>query len=581
MRLTLGCIGAVVMVVAGSGSTQALAAQENELVLTAKKVVVFKDGHFLVVKNALGTTDDQGEMVTSDVPDSAVLGTVWAHPKNGTLLSMKAGWAVVERTQEKLISASETRHILEANLGKQATVVLVDGTMHGVIHEVLAIPDPRTVEGPEDMAFLNLSGVEPDSFMDGEDVVAIVATTSSSLFVLRTEDGDALLRIVDIKSLVVDEMTTVVVRNVTTTKRTKRLSFRFARANERREMEVRYFRPGLRWVPTYRLDLKGKGSKKTADLSLQAEFINEAEDLVEVPTDIVVGVPNFRFKDIPSPLTLEKTMKDVGSFPLGSQIMSNRFDNAIGTQEQLAWQSGSGGSVELPDDLSTGGSNDLFVYSLPSLTLKKGERAAVPILSTRVDYQDLYTWNVSLGKDDPDELKSSSPLPLRKNDVWHQIELVNSTEIPWTTGSVLLTDGDQPLAQELLTYTAAGDTLRVPLTVAVNIPASLSEEEIGREPAAEQWQGWKYTRISKKARLRVFNGTEDAIEMEIVLELGGRVDAAPAQGQITKHSWDEDVWGGGRGAEAVNSISRVRWKRTLKAKEVFEPVVEYYFLVRQ
>ena len=40
-----------------------------------------------------------------------------------------------------------------------------------------------------------------------------------------------------------------------TTARKKRLTFRFAEANARRELTVIYFRPGLRWVPSYRIQI--------------------------------------------------------------------------------------------------------------------------------------------------------------------------------------------------------------------------------------------------------------------------------------------------------------------------------------
>ena len=55
-----------------------------------------------------------------------------------------------------------------------------------------------------------------------------------------------------------------------------------------------YFRPGVRWIPTYRVDLPGQGAKeKFAELSLQAEILNEAEELIDVPVDIVVGSAEF------------------------------------------------------------------------------------------------------------------------------------------------------------------------------------------------------------------------------------------------------------------------------------------------
>jgi hypothetical protein len=46
-----------------------------------------------------------------------------------------------------------------------------------------------------------------------------------------------------------------------------------------------YFRPGIRWIPTYRVSLNDQKDKKTATVSLQAELLNEAEDKSVVSTD--------------------------------------------------------------------------------------------------------------------------------------------------------------------------------------------------------------------------------------------------------------------------------------------------------
>ena len=46
---------------------------------------------------------------------------------------------------------------------------------------------------------------------------------------------------------------------------------------------------------------------------------------------------------------------------------------------------GNGGELELPGELSGGGAHDLFVYNLPNLRLKKGDRAAVSIFKAKVN----------------------------------------------------------------------------------------------------------------------------------------------------------------------------------------------------
>ena len=87
--------------------------------------------------------------------------------------------------------------------------------------------------------------------------------------------------------------------------------------------------------------------------------------------------------------------------------------------------------VALPSELTAAAKNDLFVYSLRRMNLAKGERAAIRIFRSRVPFRHLYTWDVHLKKSDyanvPSASGLASPLTLAKNEVWHQIELTNTT----------------------------------------------------------------------------------------------------------------------------------------------------------
>ena len=59
-------------------SATTTAQDAHRLELTTEKVIVFKDGHCLVIKRGKATTDDDGRVYTDAVPDSAVLGSFWA-----------------------------------------------------------------------------------------------------------------------------------------------------------------------------------------------------------------------------------------------------------------------------------------------------------------------------------------------------------------------------------------------------------------------------------------------------------------------------------------------------------------------
>ncbi len=87
----------------------------------------------------------------------------------------------------------------------------------------------------------------------------------------------------------------------------KRLTFRFEGGEAERRLTLLYFRPGLRWIPSYRIELPAAVDAR--GVVLQGELLNEAEDLVQVPIDLVVGVPNFRFREVVSPFVLEPALR--------------------------------------------------------------------------------------------------------------------------------------------------------------------------------------------------------------------------------------------------------------------------------
>lgn len=586
------------------------AAEKNaaELEIKMQRVIVFKDGYSLIIKRATATTDKDGEVFTDDVPDAAVLGSFWAVPDEGRLVSMLAGWKSTKDTDEKQMPCTQPIEILLANKGKQAKIELNDKTLYsGVIQEVL-VDRTETPLAPAQLEFLDLvSAVAKPKALTSK-VARLLPTPTTSEhtltavtganFILRTDEGDVLLPVGQVRSVMTKEMKTTLGRTLTTSKKTKRLSFKFEGAEKKQAMTIMYFRPGIRWIPTYRVSLNGKkeGDKKaekhTANVLLQAELLNEAEDLEDVPVDIVVGVPNFRFKGTPSPLVLEATMRNLLA-EAAPDIMGNQsqLSNAMYSQRsaefrrnQAQGQPENAAVVPLPGELTAGGAQDLFVYNLPKISLGKSERIAVPIFSTEVPYKDIYTWDVHLTKQDnaaaPSGSGHQSPLVLAKNEVWHQIVLTNNTNLPWTTGAAMIMQGNQPLAQELLTYTPPKDEVRVPVTVSVDTRGTLTEKEVGRELKSLQWDGYNYARIEKELKLDLCNNKAIEIDAEITLKVGGKVDKASDDGEVVLGGFNAADWVQYQGHPAVNNSSQVTWKGHLKPGDKLEPTVLYHFFTR-
>ncbi|MEW6713138.1 MAG: hypothetical protein AB1403_25180, partial [Candidatus Riflebacteria bacterium] len=159
-----------------------------------------------------------------------------------------------------------------------------------------------------------------------------------------------------------------------------------------------YFGPGIRWIPTYRIELS---SSDKARLLMQAEILNELEDLENVPLDLVVGVPNFRFKDVASPLSLESRLSSAlqSSAPqLAVQSMSNMMTQRAGEFNERSDMAGNQGSYapELPQSLSGESAQDLFVFKVKDVFIRTGERAATALIASDVPIRHVYTWDVRL-----------------------------------------------------------------------------------------------------------------------------------------------------------------------------------------
>lgn len=556
--------------------------------LVTEKVIVFKDGYALVLKKGVATTDERGEIHTDQVPDAAVLGSFWAVPKKGRLVSMTAGWRDDEQEVKRDLPCTETLEILLANKGKSASVVLNDKTaLTGVIREVLV--QEHRIGLP--VTLRKRFGFDDVDVQPGGVATETLSAVNGSRFVLGTAAGDVLVSANEVRTLTVKDMKTTLERTARSSERTKQLTFRFAEKNTEKELTIMYFRPGLRWIPSYRVQLGDReGREGTARVSLQAELVNGAEDLTDVPVDIVVGVPNFRFKDSVSPLVLESTLRRTmhqAEPQLFNQAL-NSMSNAVYASQVHSPRRQAPGSetrpVQLPGELTAAGAQDLFVYSLPKLDLAKGERAALSITSTEAPYKHIYTWDMRVRRHDnetaPGGSGIASPLDVQHNQVWHQIDITNTSDIPWTTGAALIMQGDQPVAQELLTYTSPGCSTRVPMTISVDTRGTASEKETAREMKSLKWDGYTYAKISKQASLVLRNNKQRTVEVEIRFHAGGKADATSHQGQVTVKPFDASDWHNYRGSPVVNNSSVVSWTVELKYGEEFKPTVDYHYFAR-
>jgi hypothetical protein len=577
-----------------------------ELDLRTDRVIVFKDGYCLVMKQGIATTNPDGQVFTEDVPDAAILGSFWAIPENATIKSIVAGWVETESSSKRELTCTNTIEIVKANLGKQCSFTIDNReTHHGKLIKVLSnddVPDDDSSPAVAHIAdpFAAVGHIRVDRPQDQSPPVAGTTVVSRSqitgdYFVLQTDAGDMMVPAGSVSKLTIEGMETTREQTVNRLTRQKRLTMQFAEPNTPVKINLMYFRPDVRWIPTYRINLTDRqpvstrAAQKTAEIFMQGEILNEAEDFTGVPFHVVVGVPNFRFRDIPSPMVLEASLRNLLA-QAAPDVMGNAnfMSNALYTQRASEFQSNRAAgidaraTVELPVELTGSAGNDLYVYELGKLTLKQGERATVPILRTEVAYRDVYTWDIEITHAENYAASSAgapSPLILTENRVWRQIELINDTEIPWTTGAAMFVDGFQPLAQELLTYTSPGGICRVPVTVAVDLKGRVEDGETKRELNAIKWQGYEYARVLGKIDIELANNKTETVPVEVKLRFGGTAKETSNDGKIALESFRAEDWRDQRGSP-VNNSSVVRWNADIKPGECFKPTVGYEFFLK-
>ncbi len=574
----------------GDGPPAADATDPSRLALATERVVVFKDGYALFQKVGTATADAEGRVFTDATPTSAVLGTVWATSEAKRVIGLRSETVTKVERREAKGTALTPLELLRANVGRDVTV---DFTREGVaslagrLVSVLEAPpkpaDPAAEPPPLDAP----AGREARPLEPSGGAYAALALSSGATQVFPVGE----VRTVSGRDLV-----TEVVRAEEITTRARRLTMDLGAEAAGKPQTVRllYFTDGMRWIPTYRV---GGGLVSDAELALQGEVVNQAEDVKGAALDLVVGVPAFRFKDVGSPLTLESVMRGtlsrVAPQVMAQQIASNRFDNAFGNDRRGGFdesERAGPSALETAPELATEATQDLFLYSVGKVSLGRGARATFPLWQSTTALRHLYTMDVqvvrnyqsgehvyrstkrSVAEDTrPSRASSSSP-------VWHELELGNGGPLPWTTGAALVLKDGVPLGQDLLPYTAPGGKSLLPMTIAVDLRGKYDEQEVRREPNVLKWSGSTYSRVSKKGTLTLRSSRKEASPVRVTLSIGGSVETATEAGVVRLNDLRGDDWASG--AASVNNHSDVTWELTLAPGETKTLEIAFSFYVQ-
>ena len=497
--------------------------------LPVKEITVFKDGHAFVVHEGLLPTNDAGNVVLDELP-APVMGTFWpyAHDEHAHLNSVTAGLHVVREAQPALSLAE----LLEANTGTEARFTDVDGEQFEA--RILALPR-RYPDNPP-----------ANSTADGQERTAERGTA----ILLETPGGTRVMplnriREVTFKNPPTRATTIDKYRNLLTLN----LDWPDGHTAPQADVGLAYLQKGIRWIPSYRVTIDGNG---TATLELRATLLNEMTDLEDVTAHLVIGAPSFAFQDTIDPIALNATLARLSPyFQRGSQA-AYACSNTIMTQVARMGEYRQD-AESLPADLEAtmtagNGTEDLFIFTVPHITLQKGERMNLPVAKFSLAYRDVYTLELPFAP--PPEVRQQFDLRqqtelarlLTAPKVMHKIRLRNDSEYPLTTAPALLVQDDRVLAQGMMTYTAIGGSTDLEVTAAINIQVTTADTETNRDLNATHWNGNTYRRTDLVGTIGLTNRLNKSIDVEVVRQVLGNVDSADEGAQVRQANARNEGW---------------------------------------
>jgi hypothetical protein len=510
-------------------------AQTNGLKI--KKVDVFKNGTaFFIAEGNIKLY--QGEGTISPVPQGS-FGTLWiaAMDKNVTIDEIKS---VVETTSGKKKSENML-DALRANIGKKIIWYSADekqAPITGLLESVSGTLERSmiTVRTGSQTQLLSLSYYyNRIEFPDGYDAQSEDTTKHPSLKV-KTSGGKSECN-----------------------------------------FQMIYFQNELGWTPSYRIDLV---DDKNAQIILAASLVNDAQDFEQANLNFVVGFPHFKYVNVSSPLTTRET---IGQFITALEGGYNAYNytnyqaqslmNAAAPISELAADRGGSESYSNFRSVEGKAEEDLFFYNLPSISLKKGERAQYNIFSATVPYQHIYETNLPNALHLSDGYNSENTQQRKEpSQVWHSVQLENRSQNPWTTGSAFTLQNGKPLGQDVLRYTPVKSSANVRITQSPDIHVMDEEKESGRKEEVRKKDGYFYDLVTINGEIIITNYKDKDIRIMVSRPVSGKIIASSDQPKIVQPA---------RIGSAINPENNVTWEIPIKAGEEKKLTYQYEVLLRR
>lgn len=508
-----------------------------------KRVAVFKNGYAFTYREGEATAS--GDWAYTTKTPIGVLGTVWGYSttpniKVNQLLAAEVTHASTERVKD-------IAEILLANEGKR--IRIVDSYNSNKVYEgTYEILSPyrkfsfSTTTEPGNRPYLELG------------LITIMLKTETGILLLRA-DSVGRMEILDSQPILSKPKSEKQVRLGIKTEG--------AKDGQRINLGVAALERGIRWIPAYRVEVKGDPIKE-AKLELEANVINDLADLNNSEINFVVGVPHFLFQDTASPLSINTAFAGVSGNLRRRE--DNRYSNAISTQVSADFVTDgvdidASPTVVGEEKTTSFSAEQLYLYQTDKLDLKKGERATMRLFSLTVPCTEVFEWTINdvndaharyLNSAYSNQNQQINSLQDLTTKVWYALKLKNTTGMPWTTAPAISFREWKPLGQDLLKFTTAGGEEVLRVTPATEVVGTHTLEEKERVRQRLRWNGsdYEFDLVTVTGTIKLRNVKKQPVELVLTRNLVGEVTSASDGGKITKD---------GLNLQSVNSNSVVKW----------------------
>jgi hypothetical protein len=517
-----------------------------------QRIAVFKNGTGFffnpMTLKAERNEEQKGKFIIKSLPE-ALFGTFWFYTNGKPINSLKSYESEEETGSKKATSLPE---ILHGNIGKRVELILKSNLENNT--EVIGkIQDVNLQSG---MIFLESA---------------------------KPKVGFIVILMSDIELLSFPQKPNT---DYFPTEKQRIIEVEIDRAGSQENVEMAYLQRGIGWLPNYLVHLK---DDKKAQIILRAELVNDAEDIKDATLSLVVGVPNFKYDKLISPLVSNQTLESFlnqlsgssNDLQYGRQQMA--MSNMITTQSTGNYETmemdlyGGGGDVS---EVETQSQEDLFFYTKKSVSLPKGGRALYSLFNEEIDYKHIYEVELPQNNGYNVVYKQDSE---QKNDVYHSLELKNSTDFPWTTGTAMVTqprknkDGSanptndpQVLSQDMIKYTAKTSKSILRLTVAPDVMVKDNEQETERESDIKK-RKIVYDLVTATATIEIKNYKDKEINLKVSRTVTGEMLKTDSDWETKKRT----------NYYAINPVNDVTWELKLGKGESKTITYSYQFYVRK